>query len=330
VEGRHGKDAVSPATFEGYEYRADVMRAYAWTKELHELTTPDISAFRSWLLKAFTRDKAQKVLSSFHSVLLEMVAQGVIAVDPAAGVAIKTSRYKKEVAIPSMAEMRAILRAADTLAADDNFWISRAWKRYRPMIYLAADTGMRPQEYLALPLSDVLDNGVRVSQALDRCNNIGPTKTRAGRRFIPVGRDTIGMVRCFIEEREGSNAQQLAFPGTEGRHQQYRRFLRDGWYPLMEKAGLVETKTVKGVNRSVPLYTPYSLRHFYASMLISENTDLKTLQKRMGHEDATLTLNVYGHLIREKETEREAESGGILSRLLAQNSSNEASNGASR
>ena len=52
--------------------------------------------------------------------------------------------------------------------------IAQAWERYRPMIYLAADTGMRPQEYLALPLADLLDQGVRVTQALNRSNQIGP------------------------------------------------------------------------------------------------------------------------------------------------------------
>jgi len=59
------------------------MRAYDWDKELHELEAPDIGAFRSWLLKNYSRDQAKKVLSSFHSALLEMAAQGILAVDPA-------------------------------------------------------------------------------------------------------------------------------------------------------------------------------------------------------------------------------------------------------
>src|SRR6266446_5241627 len=35
-EGRQGKDPVSPATVEGYKYRAEIMRSYSWDKELHE------------------------------------------------------------------------------------------------------------------------------------------------------------------------------------------------------------------------------------------------------------------------------------------------------
>jgi hypothetical protein len=67
-EGRQGKDPVSAATAEGYAYRASIMRSYPWEKQLHELESPDIVAFRSWLLKEYSRDQAKKVLSSFHSV----------------------------------------------------------------------------------------------------------------------------------------------------------------------------------------------------------------------------------------------------------------------
>jgi hypothetical protein len=123
-EGRQGKYPVSAATAEGCAYRASIMRSYSWTRELHELESPDIVAFRSWLLKEYSRDQAKKVLSSFHSVLLEMVTQGVLAVDPAASISIQQSRYQEPVQIPSVAEVKAILAAADhsglgTLSAHD-------------------------------------------------------------------------------------------------------------------------------------------------------------------------------------------------------------------
>ena len=62
-------------------------------------------------------------------------------------------------------------------------------------------------------------------------------------------------------------------------------------------------------------YTPYSLRHFFASMLIHENKNLKYIQTVMGHEDIKLTLGVYGHLIREKEAS-DLQSGGVLAGIL--------------
>ena len=63
-----------------------------------------------------------------------------------------------------------------------------------------------------------------------------------------------------------------------------------------------------------PKYVPYHLRHFYASVLIANRKDLKTIQTLMGHEDIKTTLNVYGHLLKRVPTETEP-TGGILSRL---------------
>ena len=52
-------------------------------------------------------------------------------------------------------------------------------------------------------------------------------------------------------------------------------------------------------------------------MLISQNRDLKTIQERMGHEDAAMTLNVYGHLIRQKQAEEMDDEPSVLSHVRA-------------
>ena len=76
----------------------------------------------------------------------------------------------------------------------------------------------------------------------------------------------------------------------------------------MKEARLVKQVVVDGEKRLQNLYTPYSLRHFYASMLIAENNDLKTIQERLGHVDAAMTLNVYGHLIKERQAQAEKKT----------------------
>jgi hypothetical protein len=122
------------------------MRAYTWEAQLHELQSTDLVAFRSWLLKECTRDQAKRTLSCFHSMLIEMVTQGVLTTDPAARITIQRSRYKEPVEIPSIAEVQSILAAADRLANHKYKYISQPWQRYRAMIYLASDSGLRPQE----------------------------------------------------------------------------------------------------------------------------------------------------------------------------------------
>lgn len=316
-EGRGGRDPITPATLEVYEYRAEMIKAYPWGKELHELETPDITAFRSWLLKNYSRDQARKALSSFHSMILEMNHQGIMTHDPALTVSIrKESRYDEPVEIPTIEDIRALLQAADSLANSKNHDVAKAWERYRPMLYLAVDTGMRPQEYLVLPESGLVENGVKVMQALDRSYKIGPPKTKAGRRFIPVSEPTLDMVCHYCKNRDGKNEFGLVFPAKSGTFQRYNNWRRKGWAPALEKAGLLEEVMEDGKKSVQAKYTPYSLRHFFASMLINDNKNLKFIQTVMGHEDIKLTLGVYGHLIREKETAAMAESRGILGQIL--------------
>jgi integrase len=315
-EGRDGRDPVSSATLAVYKGCASIMQGYDWGAQLHELEATDLVGFRSWLLKEYTRDQAKRTLSCFHSMLIEMVTQGVLATDPAARITIQRSRYKEPVEIPSIAEIQSILAAADRLANHKYKYISEPWQRYRAMIYLASDSGLRPQEYLALPTSNLLERGVRVTQAVSRSNKIEVPKSPAARRYLPISTDVLGMTRHYVERHEGPNIDGLAYPGEHGRHQQYTHFSKRCWHTLMKEAGLVREVTADEAKSLQNLYTPYSLRHFYASMLIAKNKDLKTIQERLGHVDAAMTLNVYGHLIKERQATARDEDGGILGRLL--------------
>lgn len=174
-EGRGDRDPVTKATLKGYQLRADIINAYQWNEELHELEQRHIIEFRSWLKRNYSLYMARRVLSSLHSAIIEMNQRGMMATDPALGITIKKqSRYDNPVAIPTQAEVRDILLAADRLANSKNEQIRKSWERYRPMIYLAASSGMRPQEYCALPKTDVLDDAVRVTQAVDKLGNVGP------------------------------------------------------------------------------------------------------------------------------------------------------------
>jgi len=310
-EGRGEREPVAERTLDNYRWRARAMKAYGWEHSLHELQEHDIVEFRSWLKRTYTRDKAQKVLSSFHSVMLEMKRRKIIASDPAEEVTIKAqSRYDNPVEIPTVEELQNILRTADLLANSKNQDVADAWERYRPMIYLAADSGMRPQEYLALPPASLMPKGVNVVQALDGNNEIGPPKTKASRRYISVGAEALGMAKHYAKKH---GTEDLVFPTRNGHGaQQYRHYMRSGWYILMEKAGFVEEEKRDGKTVLSRKFTPYALRHFFASMLIHQNKDAKYIQTALGHEDISMTFSVYGHLIRRKQTERDEDEGGVL------------------
>ncbi|WP_245331123.1 tyrosine-type recombinase/integrase [Mesorhizobium sophorae] len=316
-EGLNGREPVTAYTCENYAYRAEFIKAYPWSKPLQELNTPDIVAFRSWLLNGeASRIVASKVLSSFHSIMKEMTIRGHMHHNPAIGVSIRAeSRYKEAVNIPTKRDIVALLAAADALANSKNLTVGGAWKRYRPMLYLAVDSGMRPQEYIALGRSAIHPTGVQVERALDGSGrSISVTKTAAGRRFIDLSQDTLDMVNHYADRHAVANKHDLVFPSESGGWVCRRNWQHRGFEVACEKAGLMEEVESDGETVSRAKFRPYDLRHFFASMLIEERTNLKKIQKLMGHANIETTLNVYGHLIEDAEAGPK-QAVGLLGRL---------------
>ena len=73
-------------------------------------------------------------------------------------------------------------------------------------------------------------------------------------------------------------------------------------------------------------YTLHGLRHTFATWLLSSGTDVTTVSSLLGHSSASTTLNVYSHVIFEKQH----EAVRIVDRLLALPRNPDASSSASR
>jgi integrase len=41
----------------------------------------------------------------------------------------------------------------------------------------------------------------------------------------------------------------------------------------------------------------HDLRHTHATMLLKENVNIKVIQERLGHSKASITLDVYSHVL---------------------------------
>ncbi|WP_306168644.1 tyrosine-type recombinase/integrase [Halomonas sp. MMSF_3323] len=317
-EGLNGREPVTSYTLKNYEYRAQFIKAYEWDKEIQGLTAPDVVAFRSWLLQSdISRDLAGKVLSSFQSVMKEMTIRGVLPHNVAPGICIRAdARYKEPVVVPTKQEVLALLGAADRLANAKNQTIANAWTRYRPMLYLAADSGMRPQEYLAISRSCLSDHGVQVERAIEGGGTkISVTKTPAARRFIELSPEVLDMVKHYADHHAPQSSHDLVFPASNGGLQSRRNWQRRGFNAACEEAGLVESVEIEGKIVEQPKYRPYDLRHFFASVLIDNKTNLKKIQTVMGHTNIETTLNVYGHLFPDEEIGK-SEDRGMINGLL--------------
>lgn len=316
-EGLNGREPVSRYTHKNYRYRANIITSYPWDKLLYELEAPDIVAFRSWLLQSdMSRELARKVLASLQSVVKEMTLRGMIHSNVAAGISITNqSRYAEPIKIPTKSEIRELLAAADRLSRSTNIQIARTWRRYRPMLYLAVDSGLRPQEYLALSHNALKSDGVKIDRAIDGSGHeISVPKTAAGRRFVELSPMTLELVSEYAEKHAIPNDYDLIFPAKNGKWMCRRNWQRRGFNVACEEAGLVDEVEVDGNKQTRPRYRPYDLRHFYASMLIDKGVNLKKIQTLMGHSNIETTLNVYGHLL-EDDPSLLVRQTGILGEL---------------
>jgi integrase len=150
-----------------------------------------------------------------------------------------------------------------------------------------------------------------VEQAADRFDNLGPVKTLAGRRMVPIGPRLVLILKEWkLACPKGK--LQLVFPTESGTVRTYSNVVNRWLYPLeasvglgrlvpeRDKAGHPKTATWRG-REFVPIradgnYTPHAFRHFAASLWIDQGATPKQVSKWIGHENVAFTMQVYAHL----------------------------------
>ena len=122
------------------------------------------------------------------------------------------------------------------------------------------------------------------------------------------------MVMHYADHHAPANKHNLVFPTSSGNWQSVSNWRKLGFSAVCYEAGLIEQVEQDGKIIERPKYSPYDLRHFYASILIEQRVNLKRIQKLMGHSNIATTLNIYGHLIERAEASQQ-EKSGLIARL---------------
>ena len=207
-------------------------------------------------------------------------------------------------------------------------------------LYIGIVTGMRRGEVLALRWSniDLEDMSLRVTHALDPKRNMKEPKSAAGMRSISLDAITCAKLRewkkaqtlwlrgykatlsedTFVcSNRYGEVCQPSRFYGwfkefcvandfaewvdVNGTPFPKRRFNENG-HPIDEN-GRCYTRTNKRPKgrRFYRGLKFHELRHTHATLLIANGVDIKTVQTRLGHSKAAMTLDFYAHAQEEQD-----------------------------
>lgn len=244
-------------------------------ERLSRLTMPVIRSFVDRLLERRSRPTAARALHHLRMILKEAQGRGLVAQNVALGVRLpKAAREKSKVQIPTKATLKKMLSASD----DD----------LRPFVMTAIFTAMRASELRGLTWAnlDLKKGTVTVVQRADRFDQIGLPKSEAAHRTIPLPPALISELKAW-KLRCPISPFDLVFPAPNGGVLNYKNFMTRRFLPMLEEAELDRMGL-------------HALRHAAASAWIHQGIDLKRLQTWMGHGSIQLTIDRYGHLLKDE------------------------------
>jgi integrase len=215
--------------------------------------------------------------------MLKMAAQdGKIARSPTVGVkpGKRTSHETEEHRYLTHAEFWAVVDATPV------YW--------QPLVITLGGTGIRWGELAALTVGDVdTEMGyLRITKAEKQDPDnpsktvVGPPKTKKGRRSVSLPAEVLHVLEPL---REGRKRNERLFLPPNGGPLRHRTFYRDIWL----------RKSVANSGIREPFPRLHDLRHSHVAWMIAAGASLPVIQRRLGHEKITTTIDTYGHLLPE-------------------------------
>lgn len=170
--------------------------------------------------------------------------------------------------------------------------------RKKTALTLLIYTGARRGELCGLTWPNIREEKQQISvrETLQYTAETGifeaPTKTESSERDIDVSEPVFALLR---EYKKWWLKQKTIF-GEEWQDKDERLFIRHDGKPLHPDTinnWLNEFTKRNGLKH----ITPHSLRHTFATLQLVNGVDVRTLQARTGHSQASTLLNTYSHVV---------------------------------
>lgn len=205
----------------------------------------------------------------------------------------KANKPKKEHKEKNFYDVNQVKKLLDVL---DNESI-----KYKLLIVLALDSGARRSEICALRWSDI-DMETRMMsitkslKVVDKIVDEKTTKTESSIRTIKLSESTINLLKEYKEWHEAYKLiNKQRWIGKDD------RIFTDikGSYMFPGTCDHILRKIVKKYNLDPICF--HELRHTCASLLINAGVDPKSVSKRLGHSDTSITMEIYTHAFEESK-----------------------------
>ena len=205
----------------------------------------------------------------------------------------KATKPKKEHKEKNFYDLNQVKKLLDVL---DNESI-----KYKLLITLALDSGARRSEICALRWSDIdletrMMSITKSLKVVDRIVDEKTTKTESSIRTIKLSESTINLLKEYKEWQKAFkliNKQRWI-----GKDDRIFTDIR-GSYMFPGTCDHILRKIVKKYNLDPICF--HELRHTCASLLINSGVDPKSVSKRLGHSDTSITMEIYTHAFEESK-----------------------------
>jgi integrase len=252
---------------------------------LAELTTDDIQRFSNRLQE---NGRASATIHKIHQIIRPCLQKAVdnrlLVWNPSQTTERPTIRPNAGEAM-SEADMNRFL---DVLEGETDKW--------RAIFLTLLGTGLRIGELLALEWNDIdLENGIiHVRKTLSRTKSKGlvvnEPKTEASVGSVPVPQLALQAIKrhktsqtvVMLRLGQAYRNRKLAFPTDKGTYLIPRNVQRK-YYALLQKA-------------KIPHIKLHGLRHTFATRLLEQGEDLRTIQELLRHADFKTTAMIYAHV----------------------------------
>lgn len=280
----YAKLKTKPSTFRSYndivhKHLVPVMGDYLLT----EITTAKLQRYVALRLAKVKPKTVINEIVPIKEMFKHAVRWGYLKVNPAEYLE-RPKTYRKEIEVLTLKEVAKFLQI-------DHY--------YRIAFLTGALTGMRAGELWGLQWNDFnwkLEQ-IFVKRALWKGNFQTP-KSKYSIRKIDLLPQLASELRHW-KTTCPKNDFNLVFPSPEGKMSIHENVIKRYFNPALKKA---EVRRVSF----------HSLRHTNASIRIEAGQNIKYIQLQLGHASIQTTLDRYGHLIREVNTEQVRRLENVL------------------